>query len=325
MPNEKKIIEQYFHQQQPDETRRKFFFWLKNPASAKEKEEALSGLWEELSIPAGLSTKESYKQMEKRLGFRKQAFTRIIYVRAARIAAVLLILILSLATGRLYIQNRELAETNLVECFVPNGEIRRIELPDKSRVVINSGSTLFYKEGLRGKTRDIYLSGEAKFTVRKDKNKPFIVKTNDMTVEALGTVFNISSYPDNSITAATLIEGKIRANIRSTNEEFILTPSEQLAFNRGSGQSESRKTRLDYVLAWEKGQLVFQSASLQAIVKELERRYDVAIYLNSINLKDEKLNVKFLYNESLEEILHTLQQIISGFKYKIEGNKIYIN
>ena len=326
MPNEKKLIEHYFQSQQLEETRRRFFFWLKSPVSSKEKEKAMAELWEELSVPADPSTEKSYKQVEERLGFNKQPARHLLYIRLARIAAVFLIPVLSLLSAWLYVQDyQKPAEINLVECFVPNGETREIELPDKSQVVINSGSTLFYQKGFNGKTRDIYLSGEAKFTVAKDKKRPFIVKTNDMAVEALGTVFNVSSYFDNPVTTATLIEGKVGVNIRSTEQRFILNPREQIVYDKKSGQILKKKTRIDYVLAWEKGQMVFQSASLQTIIKELERRHGVTIYLNTADLRDEKLTLKFLYNESLEEILHALQQVITGFDYKIEGDKIYIN
>ena len=326
MPNKKKIIEHYFRGQQPEETRRKFFFWLKSPISSQEKEEAMVELWEELSVPADQSTEGSYKQIEKRLGFSKRSAMRPLYLRLARIAAVFLIPVLSLLSAWLYVQDHQKpAEINLVECFVPNGEIKEIELPDKSRVIVNSGSTLFYQKGFNGKTREIYLSGEAKFTVAKDKKRPFIVKTNDMAIEALGTVFNVSSYFDNPATTATLIEGKVGVNIRSTEQRFILNPREQIVYDKKSGQILKKKTRIDYVLAWEKGQMVFQSASIQSIIKELERRHGVTVYLNTADLEDEKLTIKFLYNETLEDILYSLEQIITGFKYKIEGDKIYIN
>lgn len=70
--------------------------------------------------------------------------------------------------------------------------------------------------------------------------------------------------------------------------------------------------------------MIFQSASLYSVIKEIERHYGVQVYLNARDLNDEKLTVKFLHNETLEEVLYTLKQIVAGFKYKIEGDKVYI-
>ncbi|MDR2920013.1 MAG: FecR domain-containing protein [Tannerella sp.] len=346
-----KIIELFFKQTHPEDVQKKFFFWLKAPYASRAKEEAINQVWNDLHIEADQSTKKSYEQVEERLEFVARKKSRSIssvifsqrhnqskhrfcppayrkhslYIRFARIAAIFIIPLLSVLSAWWFVQNQQAPELTLVEYFVPNGETREIVLPDNSKVIINSGSTLFYPAELKGKNREIYLSGEAKFMVAQDKKKPFIVKTNDMNVEALGTVFNISSYSDNSHTTATLAKGKIKVDIKSTNESFILDPHEQVLFDKKTGQSLQQQVRLDYVLAWEKGQMVFQRASLYEIVKEIERRYDVTIYLNSKAWDNEIITVKFLYDETLDDILTVLKHIIKGFNYEIKGDKIYIH
>jgi len=321
----KEIISLYLEKHQSEEIRQRFFHWLKSSISSKEKEEALTRFWEELSVSADLSTEKAYHQVQQRLGFsKKQTSKRLFYIRIAQVAAILLIPLLSFITARWYVDNRLSSNMELVEHYVPYGEIREIRLPDSSRVIMNSGSLLFYHKDLSGKIRDLYLSGEAKFTVWPDKKRPFVVRTNDMSVEALGTVFNISSYPDNPHTMTTLIEGKVGVDIALSENKFILSPGEQIIYNKETGETLRKEARLDYVLAWEKGGMVFRSASLYSVVKELERRYGVTVYLNAAGLNDEKLTVKFLYDETPEEILDALKQIITGFKYKIEGEKIFI-
>jgi len=208
---------------------------------------------------------------------------------------------------------------------VPNGQIKEILLPDSSLMVANSGSIVIYPENFAGSKRMIYLNGEAKFTVKSDKKKPFIVKANDMNVEALGTVFNISSYAENEQVIATLVKGKVKVEFHSEgNDPEILSPGEQVIFDRTSDQVIRKTVRTDDVLAWESGRLVFQSASLQHIIKTIERRYDVTIYLNAGKFNNEKITVKFMPDHTLEEILQTLQYIINGFKYNIIDNNVYI-
>lgn len=324
MSNIYKIIELFFKQSVSEEVQKKFFFWLKTPHASPEKEEAMNHIWDKLHIEADRSTENSYKQVEEKLGFAVRKNVRNLYTRFAKIAAILIIPFLSVFTAWWYVHNQQMPELTLVEYFVPNGEIREITLPDNSKVMVNSGSTLFYPAGFKGKNREIYLSGEAKFTVAPDKKRPFIVKTNDMNVEALGTIFNISSYSDNLYTTATLAQGKIKVDIKSTNESYILEPNEQIRFDKKTGNCLQLEARMDYVLAWEKGQMVFQRASLYEIIKEIERRYDVTIYLNSKTWDNEKITVKFLHDETLDEILSVLKHIIMGFNYEIKGDKIYV-
>lgn len=325
MPRVYRIIEGFFREDPPEEIRKMFTHWFFLSAAQERKEETLRSLWDRIQVTSDSSTERSFRKVERRLGFPTYKKIRFSLPPWRKVAVILLIPLLSLGMSWLYIHNRPAEEPVLAECFVPDGETRNITLPDHSEVKVNSGSTLFYPVEFKGKIRTIYLSGEAKFTVSPDKKKPFIVKTNDMSVEALGTVFNISSYPSEEKTIASLAEGKIKVEIHSSHESFILAPQEQIVYDRKTGQSERKRARMDYVLAWEKGQMVFQGAFLYSVVNEIERHYKVKVYLNSNDLSNERLTVKFLHNETLEEVLYTLQQIVAGFKYKIDGDKVYIH
>lgn len=317
------IIGDFFKKDHPEEIRKNFVRWFFS-FSSDEKDEALFRIWNDIQIKGNGSAEQSFGQVEKRLGFSQYRRIRFSFRKWGQVAAVILIPLFSVCFSWLYVQNRTVEEVEWVECFVPTGEKRTVILPDHSEVIVNSGSSLFYPAEFKGKKRNIYLSGEAKFSVSPDKKMPFIVKTHDMSVEALGTVFNVSSYPDDTKTAASLVEGKVRVDINVSQESFILAPEEQIVYDKETGRSEHKHARLDYVLAWEKGQMVFQSVSLYTVIKEIERSYGVTVYLNSKGLKDERLTVKFLHEETLEEIFYTLQQIIAGFQYKIEGDKVYI-
>lgn len=315
------ICKLFFQNDYPKDLQSRFFLWFAAPVSTEQKEEALQQLWDDIEVPFDSATESSYLKVYERI---YQPERRNFFVGFRRIAAALLIPILSAGATYLYMKYKEVPDTELLECFVPDGEIRQILLPDHSTVTINSGSTLIYPKSFNGKTRKIYLSGEAKFMVQKDPEKPFIVKTRDMETEALGTVFNVSSYADNLLTISTLISGKVRVGVKSNSENFILSPSEQIVYNHESKFAVKKNARIDYVLAWERGQLVFQEASLQEIFRQLEHRYKVSIYLNAKKLNQERLTVKFMHKETLEDILKTLQQLVPGFKYKIEASKIFI-
>lgn len=325
MSKASQIIDIFFHNEQSEGTRKKFFDWLLSPVSSLEREEAMRDVWENLHVEADSSTLKSYRQVQQKLHPERTLKVRSVYMKILRIAATFLLPLLSALFVYLYVQKNQPVTLEMVECFVPNGQIMEIILPDSSLVVANSGSIVLYPENFAGNKRSVYLNGEAKFAVKSDKKKPFIVKTNDMSVEALGTVFNVSSYSDNEQTIATLLEGKIKVDFKTEGiESEILSPGEQVVFDRTSEQATRKTVRTDYVMAWESGHLVFQSASLQQIIKTIERRYDVTIYLNSGNFANERITMKFMHGQTLDEVLKTLQYIIKEFKYKIVDNKVYI-
>jgi ferric-dicitrate binding protein FerR (iron transport regulator) len=329
MSRVEQIIECFLNDEQAENTQRTFFLWLRHPSSTSEKDRSLYAQWDGIQAVDDSDAEASFGQLTERLGGTKPATkrrtARSLMFRIARIAAMFLIPLFSLATAYWFVQSRQPVELNLVTCFVPKGEIKEIALPDGSVAILNSGTTLIYPENFTGNNRPVYLNGEAKFTVAKDPEKTFVVKTKDMDVNALGTVFNVSSYSDNCQTVATLVQGSVQVDIKADDEQsFLLKPSEQVVYNSLTKTVEHKTVRIEYVLAWERGQMAFQSAPLYEIISEMERCYNVKVFLNSTDLNDEKLTVKFLNDESLAEILHTLQQIIKGFHYKIDNDKIYI-
>ena len=85
------------------------------------------------------------------------------------------------------------------EFFVPRGSQSRILLPDSSVVWLNAGSTLRYDRSFGRETRTVYVEGEGMFDVTKNKELPFIVKNEKMAVMVHGTVFNVKSFKEDSI------------------------------------------------------------------------------------------------------------------------------
>jgi len=318
------IIENYFGAEQPENLQHDFFLWLTQPSAAIEKERALFAIWDQTNIQADETTVKSWRWHTKRLGWRRLQTWQVVVLRVASIAAAILIPVITAVMAYRYVQTHQPIEPTFLECQVSNGETHQLMLPDSSQVTLNSGTTLIYPDRFATKTRTVYLSGEAKFVVAKNPEKPFVVQSKDMDIMALGTTFNVSAYSDATLVSTTLVSGRVKVNIRNTDMTYDLAPKQQVVYNRETNTSEQTAARLDYALAWENGNMVFQSASLQTIVKRLERRFGVTIYLNVKHIHDEKLTVKFMEGESLEEALYTLKQIIKGFHYRIQGDKIYI-
>lgn len=168
---------------------------------------------------------------------------------------------------------------------VPYGKTFQLKLADGSHVVLNAGTKLKYPVSFLGENRTVFLNGEAYFEVAEDSENPFIVSTDDMDIEVLGTQFNVTSYTDDQKTYAVLVEGKVAArNNLAISETKILNPSELVYFE---GQAlQTQKVNTTKYVAWVQGKLVFVDDSFSIIKNKLERKYNLSlIFPKSVNFK----------------------------------------
>lgn len=327
----REIIEKYVNNNYSERVQKEFISWLKDPADEVDKDSAMKDIWNRLTVQADQSTEESYKQLRNVIQSSVPAIvperkTGLFVHTRLLVAAILLLPLIS--AGVTYVLMKSPAAGNeridLVECIVPNGEIRTIVLPDSSVVKINSGSTLIYPRRFTG-SRDIFLSGEAYFFVTKNETMPFVVKTTDMDIEVLGTVFCISSYTDNESSSTTLESGKVTVKIKNTpGEPVALLPNEQVTYHRASGAITKENVKIEHVIAWTSGNLVVQRLSMDEIVKVIERKYAMKVYLNSTNYRNELITIKITNNETVSEFMSILKQLVPQLKYRIEEEKLFI-
>ncbi|PTT02282.1 anti-sigma factor [Pedobacter sp. HMWF019] len=169
------------------------------------------------------------------------------------------------------------SQYNIIE--TPRGGKYQINLPDGTRVWLNSGSALKYPLNFTGHFRKVELKGEGYFEVAKDKTKPFLVKTTQQEVEVLGTHFNISSYTDEAVVKTTLLEGsvKVKATLvdSKVSSQEILKPGQQSQLR--SNQLKIGPADLESVMAWKNGDFVFEGDDLKSIMRQLSRWYDVEV------------------------------------------------
>lgn len=243
------------------------------------------------------------------------------------------------------------AQSKYFKIKVAYGSKSTIELPDSSVVVLNSGSILSYPAQFGENNRTVELTGEGYFEVKKDKTRPFYVKTNDVTIKVLGTKFNIKAYPDENVTETTLVTGSVEITQNKLldsdqqNKILLLEPNQKAIFKKGvnsisaaEGSSkvnmnnESPKPKAALIVqkaiktelytAWKSNLLIFNNESFSEIVKKFERWYNVEITLESDQLSNIRFSAKF-DRESIQEALDALK-LIQSFNYKIHKNKISI-
>ncbi len=319
----KKIIALFLKDNFSEETRLLFIKWLKSDSHKYEKDESLKSIWDSIDQKPDWSTMEDLKNVRKKIKDRQKARTKF---RIELIAAVLVIGLISTISTYYLVYNKIIDnQPGLTDIFVPNSELDKIILPDGTEVWLNSGTMLIYPKKFTGKDRVVYLNGEARFNVFKNQEYPFVVSTSRLKITALGTCFNVSSYPDDPNVIMTLERGKIK--ITSDNNCFvpqILSPDEQLLYTKNTKQIVRKQVDATDFSAWNQGHLVFQSASFEEIIKRLERHFDVSINFDSSRFKGKTFYVKFKNDETVEDAMEVMKELISGLKYIKKGRNIYI-
>jgi len=200
----------------------------------------------------------------------------------------------------------------------PKGGKYQITLPDGSKVWLNSVSSLRFPAIFNGEERNVELKGEAYFEVAKNKEKPFVVKTNDMNVIVTGTEFNVMAYSDENYSATTLVEGSVR--VSSPNSDIVLKPGEQVVSNEGAKLKKSLAD-VELNIAWKNGLFQFNDSDMRTVMNQISRWYDVSIeYKGGV---PEKHFGGYISRESkLSQVLKMLE--LSGVKFKIEEKKIIV-
>lgn len=317
------IIDRYIKHDYPKEVDRDFRVWLTDQEHADEKENQLNKLWESTESVTTPGYDRSLERMHEFTGMRARRKMHVLRSRLIiwRVAATLLIALSSVSIY-LALQNRQAPD--LLQAYIPTAEIRNITLPDGTQVMINSQSTLLYPQQFTGDTRCVYLIGEADFKVKRDEKHPFIVKTSDFQVTALGTEFNVTAYPNEEEVTATLISGSVLVEYNNRQEQKILEPNEQLAYNKSTCSGNVLRPDMQDVTAWQRGETVFRSMTMEEIFTRLERKYPYTFVYSFRSLKKDRFNLSFDPNASIEEIMDIIARVTGTIDYKIVEDKCYL-
>jgi len=204
----------------------------------------------------------------------------------------------------------------------PKGGQYQITLPDGSKVWLNAASSLTYPVSFAslGK-RKVELTGEAYFEVAKDKSSPFLVVTDNLEVEVLGTHFNVSNYKDDESAKTTLIEGSVKVLNPLSDHSQLLTPGQQ-SIIQGAAQT-IRNVDTREAVAWKNGNFRFDDERLESIMRRISRWYDVEVVWQDAVVKNEHFAAVTTRFANVSQLLKRLEQT-GDVKFEIEGRKITI-
>lgn len=235
-----------------------------------------------------------------------------------RIAAIMILPVIMFMGYLLINQIPHAAVTAYQEITSPYGISSKVDLPDGSTVWLNSGSKLRYPVVFASRERDVYLSGEAFFKVHSDKCHPFIVATNNVKVRATGTQFNVEAYKSDTITAVTLVEGKVIVNFNGDSKEELF-PNQRIVLNSKINKYQLFETDAKKWGLWKDGILAFRDEPLEDVFKRIGRTYNIDIQVKDQIVARQLYRATF-ERESFEEILRLLK-MSAPIQYKRVGRE----
>ncbi|WP_127132936.1 FecR family protein [Pseudoflavitalea rhizosphaerae] len=194
---------------------------------------------------------------------------------------------ISLEDGKItYGKGTNAADIRYNTMSTPNGRQFTVVLPDGTKVWLNAASSLRYPTMFTGTERKVEITGEAYFEVAKNASMPFRALVNNSTVvEVLGTAFNISSYNNEKVIKATLVEGAVRVitdnNVESRINSVVLKPGQQAKITAAETSRGAlnvlNNVDIGKVLAWKNGLFNFNGVKLEDAMMQLARWYDIEI------------------------------------------------
>jgi transmembrane sensor len=217
----------------------------------------------------------------------------------------------------------------------PRGGQYQVVLPDGTKVWLNAVTALRFPASFTGDERVVELTGEAYFEVASQtlphtgglkKKMPFIISIppqpggqGGAQVEVLGTHFNIKAYNDEAAIKTTLLEGSVKMS--GLKGQYLMKPGQQAQIDRSGKMALDENADVNEAVAWKNGRFQFTNASVETVMREIARWYDVEIeYVGKVPA--EKFEGEIPRNSNITEVFKILE--LSNVHCKIEGKKIKV-
>ncbi|MBE0673099.1 MAG: FecR domain-containing protein [Bacteroidales bacterium] len=228
--------------------------------------------------------------------------------------------IVKLSDGRIFYTRagRETSRIQYNTITTPRGGEYNVTLPDSSRVWLNAESSIRFPVNFTDHERKVEITGEVYFEVEKMTDRPFRVSTGNTVVEVLGTSFNVRAYPDESSTATTLVEGSVK--VITAGDERHIAPGQRAASD-SNGLITVEDVDIEEITAWKNGIFLFNSESIDEIMNQIGRWYNV-----KIEFKGDPVNKTFSgivsRKSNVSQVLSLMEPY--GIKFKITDEMIIV-
>jgi transmembrane sensor len=252
---------------------------------------------------------------------RKQLSSGKRWIEWMKYAAIFILSLLLTGTAFWAHYSHQFAPKRYTSITAPNGQISNITLFDGTNVWLNAGSSLKYSDTFNQNDREIFLDGEALFSVEKNEKIPFIVHAGDAQVKVYGTEFNVKAYSNETKIETVLIEGKVQFAAHGKN--VMMEPGEQLVLSKATGELVKQQVNPDEFTSWKGGKIYFNNETLFNLTQQLERWYEVKFSFDHENMKSYRFSGVINKERSLDYTLRIIQEI-NKIKFEFKDEQIMI-
>jgi ferric-dicitrate binding protein FerR (iron transport regulator) len=262
-----------------------------------------------------------YRKVSEKQERNKQNKGTTIWLSVTKYAAILLLGALSLWFIQT-LDKKQVSASHYYTLMVPRGEKSQFDLPDGSKVWLNSETVLKVPVNFNEENRQVELIGEALFEVESNQQKAFVVKTRDYDVKVTGTQFNVRAYADDTNSETSLLEGGVEI-FTETTMVAELKPGQGWLFNRDEKTFSKTQPNIEAQMAWRNNQFVFDDISFTDLAERLGRWYDVEVVIMDEDLKELRYSGKFKNKETIWQVLDIIQ-VTTPIKYTLNNRQLKI-
>lgn len=236
-------------------------------------------------------------------------------------------------TRELVFPAKQVAQTTdeWVETVNEANQIMQVQLADGSRVDLHKGGRLRYHTELVGTQREVYLTGEAFFEVKKNPKRPFIVYANGLVTKVLGTSFRIKALADAPTVTVSVRTGRVSVYPNQPSrlhdpesKGIVLTPNQKVVFQRDAATLNKTLVESPRLLIPRKDvqTFAFDDASAAQVFDAIERGYGVDVIFDEEVMRHCTLTLS-LNEEDLFQKLDVICKVLDAH-YKLIDAQVVI-
>jgi ferric-dicitrate binding protein FerR (iron transport regulator) len=233
----------------------------------------------------------------------RQPSRKLLTAGNLRIAAAILVLFCAYPLYRYFAKPQAVnIETTTLAC---NGtEPERVVLQDGTVVMLYKGSQITFPNTFQPGLREVSLTGEAFFDVKRDETRPFRIKAAKATVEVLGTSFSVNNNAQQDRVEVIVSSGKVRLSGIDLNNNVLLTAGMSGQCNSGQKVAAQHNADLNQI-AWKTKKLEFKNSNIAYVQAVFEKTYQRKLLLSSKEIENLQLTATFeqLPDEQVVEII----------------------
>ena len=297
--------------------REKVELWVNESNENKNIFEKAKKIWESSKIAAyaGIDVNAAWKNVDNKAKITSKSKTRNLYSLpvkyALRIAAIVCIGLFSWYLISTFSAQKTVLAGNV---------LAQIELSDGSHVNLNKQASLKFNKMFSGKTREVYLKGEAFFHVARNVEKPFIIHTANADIKVLGTSFNVNTS-ENGDLEVVVNSGTVSVTSKETKSQVILHKDDKAIYSARSGSLVKTINGNPNYLAWKTFKLIFKETSLNEVITNVEKVYGIKVNISDTSLLNCRLTATY-DNLKADELLQMVGKTF-GFNIKATNNSFY--